>query len=214
MNKCSVSEALKYLENFNCSIQNQTFPETKNKLPYEITKVTSITHPALKQYLQKRKLISAASFLQEIHYTSFNKNYFGVGFFNDSGGIEFSNTYCKKCLLKKDITTILNGNKNIKIFESWSDYFSFRVLFPTRLDKFDFIILNSVALVGKISKILTKYEMIEIYFDNDEAGRNATKFLEELYPNCIDASYLYYKYKDLNEYLIMKGAEREFEKIP
>ena len=214
MKKCSVSDALKYLEKFNHACQNQTLLETKNKLPYEITKVTPITHPALKQYLQKRRLISAASFLQEIHYASFNKNYFGVGFFNDSGGIEFSNAYCKKCLLKKDITTILNGNKNIKIFESWSDYFSFRVLFPTRLGKSDFIILNSVSLVGKISKILTKYEMIEIYFDNDEAGRNATKFLEELYPNCFNASYLYYKYNDLNEFLIMKGAEREFEKIP
>ena len=173
-----------------------------------------ITHPALKQYLQKRKLISASSFLQEIHYTSFKKNYFGIGFFNDSGGIEFSNAYCKKCLLKKDITTILDGNKNIKIFESWSDYFSFRVLFPTRQGKSDFIILNSVALVGKISKILTKYEMIEIYFDNDKAGRNATKFLQNLYANCRDASDLYSTYKDLNEYLIVKNADREFEKIP
>lgn len=215
MKKCSVSDALVYLEKFNCSIQNETVLESKTNLDYEITKVIPITHPALKQYLQKRKLFSAVSFLQEIHYTSFNKHYFGIGFENDSGGFEFSNAYCrKKCLLKKDITTISNSSMNVRIFESWSDYFSYQILFPIDLDQSDFIILNSVSLIGRTLKTLIKYDNIYTFFDNDEAGRNATRYLEQLYTTCIDASYLYYKYKDLNEYLIMKGDEREFEKIP
>ncbi len=51
MNQCSVSEALKYLEKFVFSVQNEfQNEETKQQKEYKILNVLEIQHPALIQY--------------------------------------------------------------------------------------------------------------------------------------------------------------------
>ena len=64
--------------------------------------------------------------VKEIHYRVNDKNYFGIGFKNDSGGYEIRNKYSKICLGKKDISTIKNGKESLRIFEGFFDFLSFK----------------------------------------------------------------------------------------
>ena len=62
MNQCSVSEALKYLEKFVFSVQNEfQNEETKQQKEYKILNVLEIQHPALIQYLKFQKCMSKKS---------------------------------------------------------------------------------------------------------------------------------------------------------
>ena len=92
MNQCSVSEALKYLEKFDFSVQNKFQNEkTKQKKEYKILNVCEIQHPALTQYLKFRKVYGQKDLVKEIEYELNGKKYFGIGFFNNSRGVEIRN---------------------------------------------------------------------------------------------------------------------------
>ena len=139
---------------------------------YEIIEVKEIRHPALMEYLRTRKVETQTEFLKEIHYQMNDKNYFGIGFKNDSGGYEIRNKYAKICLGKKDVSTIKNGSENVKIFEGFFDFLSFKNIEKSLENKSsDYIILNSVSMIHNIKNSLRNYEKLELYFDNDEAGR-------------------------------------------
>ena len=120
IHNCSVSDALKIISEKNFSsfqkqekFENKTnFEEEKN---YRILKVEDeITHPALIQYLQKRKVLEQKKLLKEIHYEVKNKEgiwkkYFSVGFPNQhENSFEISSPIWKGCLGKKDIVLIEN----------------------------------------------------------------------------------------------------------
>ena len=115
LKQCTVSDALEYLEKFDFSFQKQkgnlNNPKEETK-SYQILEVKEVSHPALIEYLKYRKLESQKSELQEIHYEMNGKNYFGLGFKNDSGGYEIRSSFSKICLGKKDITTIKNNSEN------------------------------------------------------------------------------------------------------
>ena len=82
MNQCSVSEALKYLEKFDFSVQNEFHnEELMQKKEYEILNVCEIQHPALIQYLKFRKVYEQKDLVKEIEYELNGKKYFGIGFF-------------------------------------------------------------------------------------------------------------------------------------
>jgi DNA primase len=105
----SISEVLLWAENQSfSSFQNQrNLPNQKlRNLPknYQITEVKEIQHAALLEYLKNRKVESQTEFLKEIHYQMNDKNYFGIGFKNDSGGYEIRNAYSKICLGKMYIS--------------------------------------------------------------------------------------------------------------
>ncbi|WP_124640141.1 toprim domain-containing protein [Amniculibacterium aquaticum] len=202
--KCTVSEALEYLKRFNYSITTQQ--ETKNnhsKSSYHIFKINEVEHPSLISYLKSRKLGSMKSTLQEIHYELNGKNYFGIGFKNDSEGYEIRNPWIKICLGKKDTTTIGNNFNTLRIFEGFTDYLSFKIL-ENSLEKepSDYLILNSVSMLFKVKSELKNYQKIELYFDNDKAGNSATEQLIKLDKNISDERLLYKSHKDLNEFLM------------
>ena len=136
------------------------------------------------------------------------KNYFGIGFKNDSGGYEIRNKFAKICLGKKDISTIKNGSKSVKIFEGFFDFLSFKNI-EKYLEKepSDYIILNSVSMIYKAQKSLEDYKNIELYFDNDEAGNRAVEILKNELNNAEDGRVFYQNFKDLNEYLIQQTNE-------
>ena len=109
MNQCSVSEALKYLEKFDFSVENEFHnEEPMQQKEYKILNVREIQHPALIQYLKSRKVYEQKDLVKEIEYELNRKKYFGIGFFNNSGGVEIRNKYSKICLGKKDVTLIKN----------------------------------------------------------------------------------------------------------
>ena len=95
---------------------------------YEILEVKEIEHPALIQYLKSRKVYEQRYLVKEIHYRINGKNCFGIGFYNNSGGVEIRNKYFKICLGKKDVTSIKNlknVKKEICIFEGYFDFLAY-----------------------------------------------------------------------------------------
>jgi hypothetical protein len=208
----SISEVLQWAENQNfssfqhqkkTSIQN----ETKN---HEITEVKEIQHPALLEYLKSRRVENQTKFLKEIHYQMNYKNYFGIGFKNDSGGYEIRNAYSKICLGKKDISTIENGSKSVRVFEGFFDFLSFKNV-ENYLEKepADYIILNSVAMINNIQNEIKNYENIELYFDNDQAGNRTVEIIKKENKKAEDCRLLYSDFKDLNDWLIHENPKNE-----
>ena len=208
MNQCSVSEALKYLEKFDFSIQNEIQnEETKQQKEYKILNVRKIQHPALIQYLKFRKVYEQKDLVKEVEYELNEKKYFGIGFFNNSGGVEIRNKYSKICLGKKDVTLMkseLNSFNEILIFEGFFDYLTFRNLEKKENLSSDYLILNSTALLFKVEEVLKKYDKISLFLDNDSNGGFVKSKIQNQYKNVEDCSLIFRKFKDLNEWFCSK----------
>lgn len=210
----SVNEILVWAESQNfSSFQNQNISDQKFGNPsknYEILDVNEIQHPALLEYLKSRKVGDQTKFLNEIHYRINDKNNFGIGFKNDSGGYEIRNKYSKICLGKKDISTIKNSSDSLRIFEGFFDFISFKNL-ENELEKepSDYLILNSVSMIHNIKSSLGNYEKVELYFDNDEAGNRAVEMIKNEKQNAEDCRVLYSDFKDLNDWMIHKNPSNE-----
>ena len=65
--KCSVSEALKYLSEFNFRVPENNFKNETTKKNYQALEVNEIKHPALIQYLKFRKGFEQSHFVKEIY---------------------------------------------------------------------------------------------------------------------------------------------------
>ncbi|AZA56886.1 toprim domain-containing protein [Chryseobacterium shandongense] len=215
----SVSEVLLWAENQSLSSFHQQ-NISNNKLEnlsknYEVIEIKNVQHPALLEYLNERKVGNQNQFLHEIHYRINDKNYFGIGFKNDSGGYEIRNKYSKICLGKKDISTIKNNSNSVRIFEGFFDFLSFKNL-ESELEKepSDYLILNSVSMIHNIKNSLGKYEKVKLYLDNDEAGNRAVEIISSEIKNAKDCRVLYSDFKDLNEYLNQQTSEVENQSKP
>lgn len=216
-NNLSISEILKYLDNLTdgvvFSFQKQELSKIfSNEIinEIEIIKTIGIQHYALKDYLEKRRihLIDNEPNLVEIHYQLKEKKYFAIGFKNKSQGFEIRSKYAKICIGKKDISLIENGSDTICVFEGFMDYLSYRnSIYQLERKNYDYLILNSVALINKCETILNNYNAIELYLDNDKPGEKYTSEILSVYKNAIDKRYLYLKYKDLNDWLINTSEE-------
>ena len=210
----SISEVLDWAENQNFSsfhnqkILNRNFENFVKT--YEITEVKEIRHHALLEYLNSRKVENQTEYVKEIHYQMNGKNYFGIGFKNDSDGYEIRNAYSKICLGKKDISIISIDSNSIRIFEGFFDFLSFKNV-ENYLEKeaSDYLILNSVSMIAKIKNTIKNYENIELYFDNDEAGNRAVEMIKSENENAEDCRILYSDFKDLNDWLIQENPSNE-----
>lgn len=206
----SVNEVLAWAEkqNFSSFNQQNISNQKVENLPatYEIIEIKKVQHPALLEYLRERKVGNQTQFLHEIHYRMKDKNYFGIGFKNDSGGYEIRNKYSKICLGKKDVSTIKNGSESLRVFEGFFDFLSFKSV-DDILEKepADYLILNSVSMIHNIKNSLGNYENIELYFDNDEAGNRAVEMIKNENKKAEDCRILYSDFKDLNDWMIHKN---------
>ena len=201
--KCAISDALKYLENFDTSDQILKVNVNILKKSYEILKVKEIGHLALIEYLKSRKVFEQRHLVKEIHYQMEGKNYFGIGFYNNSGGVEIRNKYSKICLGKKDVTFIKNLDnlkKEICIFEGYFDFLTYLTLPNAQNSNSDYLILNSTAIFFKVEDELKGYYKIVLFLDNDLGGRSLTQKIVSKYENVEDCSVLYRHFKDLNEW--------------
>lgn len=204
----SISEALEYLKPFECdfSFQKQIldYSNPEKKQINFINKTIPIQHIALVQYLESRQIknYKEVKQLREIHYTINDKDYFGIGFQNNSEGWEIRSKYAKICLGKKDITVITNESKTLRIYEGFFDYLSFvQVREILRMEESDYLILNSVALLLKNVPVLMNYTSIELYLDNDDAGNNYTELIRKQFEQAVDCRKLYREYEDVNDWL-------------
>lgn len=218
INNCTNGEAMRLLEkhiggtipdsfSFQRNISNET---TKEDPRITILKAIPLSHPSLGQYLNKRSINTDAAKLhcKEVHYSVNNRNYFAVGFLNNSEGYELRSEYFQGCT-NKDITTYSGMDTNKEsclIFEGFMDYLSYLTLKNMKVSKQDAVILNSVHNLPKAMDFIKLYPKVYCYLDNDEAGRNATQQINKWSrtQGCthIDKSTEYSEYKDLNEYLV------------
>ncbi|MAZ27123.1 MAG: DNA primase [Cytophagaceae bacterium] len=206
LSKVSVRDALVILAqiktgNDNLSMQQETnFKESGIEIKY----IKRIQHPALLQYLKKRKisLIAAKGFCKEVHYTIKDSYGFSIGLKNNSGGWELRNKYFKSSNSPKDLTWIKNESQNLMVLEGMFDLLSLITLYPNLKREADFLILNSVAFSDKALPYFDHYKAIELYLDRDEAGRKTTALFLNTTSNCIDKSQCYADEKDLNAWLM------------
>ena len=215
----SIKNVLEWAEKQNfSSFHQQNLSNSKLENPsknYKIIEIKNIQHPGILEYLNERKVGNQTQVLHEIHYRMNDKNYFGIGFKNDSGGYEIRNKYSKICLGKKDISTIKNDSNSVRIFEGFFDFLSFKNL-ENELGKepSDYLILNSVSMIHNIKNSLGKYGEVELYFDNDEAGNRAVEIISSEMQYAKDCRILYSDFKDLNEYLNQQTSEVENQRKP
>jgi hypothetical protein len=206
MSQGTVKEALRIIGDDNSSFLFQQQPcfEVEQQDKIFVKEVKELTHYALRGYLNSRYIlfITAKKFIREVHYSFKNKNYFAIGFKNDSGGWELRNKYYKNCSSPKDITHIKKGNKKLIVTEGVFDLLSLLSCNEILEEDCDFLVLNSTAFVSKATKIIQDYLTINLYLDNDSNGKRTTQKLIKHSNNCLDKSSLYQGFKDMNEWLI------------
>lgn len=168
----------------------------------ELLSVCPLMHPKLSEYFSERavSLSVARKYCSEINYSVCGRPYYAIGFPNDKGGWELRNPFFKGCIAQKAETSFAQGAIRLQLFEGFMDFLSWRTIKPN--DVSDVVVLNSLALLSKVSPHLGGYQMVESFLDNDKAGRKALDALKQFCPKVIDQSALYRDYKDLNEWLI------------
>jgi hypothetical protein len=209
MENCSFREAVNNLEKGSFSF-HRNINLTNSESAISVQNILPITHPKLIAWVRERQisLKLANLYCREIHYRIRDKNYFSVGFGNDKGGYELSNSPNFKCCISpKEITTFKACQNICLVFEGFWDFLSYLTLQKIEKSKHDTVVLNSTANVSKASDFLKSHKEIYCYLDNDESGRKATETIKSVCRSVNDRSVLYPKYKDLNDFLRGKLKE-------
>lgn len=176
-------------------------PETPGQICIE--NVLPLESPVLLDYLQQRRvfLSAALQYCAEIRYRVKEKNYLGIGFKNDFGGYEIRNAFYKNSSSPKGITTIKSGFVRVAVFEGFFDFLSFISFSHNRnTNDYSFCILNSLSFFESSRTFLEQHQQVDLYLDNDTAGRKCTRDAQSSSPRYFDKSLLYEGYKDLNEW--------------
>ncbi len=205
---CKINEWLQSLTG--SFLAHQLSPVTNQlKTGKAITLIDEFTlsSPALLNYLKQRNISFSAAhlFCIEVSYKFREKMYYGIGFKNDFGGFEIRNSFYKNSSSPKGITTIKNAVKKVAVFEGFFDFLSFITLTENNgSTDYSFCILNSLSFFETARTFLEEHHSIHLFLDNDNAGRNCTKYALKLHSKYIDGSNLYKGFKDFNEWWIIK----------
>jgi hypothetical protein len=168
------------------------------------------SYPLLK-YLRERHIDReiADLFCREVTFRIGEKEYYGIGFKNNSGGWEIRNPYMKCACNPKDITTISNGSRIANVFEGFFDFLSHMTLVRGQaLARQDFVITNGLGLIKHTFPFLEAHERGHLFLDNGRGGDQATAIVRKNYPDFQDLRHLYRQYGDYNDWL------RDFGKHP
>lgn len=205
----SVGETLKWLQDQTSSFSFHQPPSVVKDGKISIQDIRPISHVAVIDYLQKRKipLTLAYGYINQVHFRMGEKSFFALGLQNNKEGWELRNRFQKYCASPKAITLIGNNNPYLTVVEGMFDFLSLLVIRPKWFVESDVLILNSLAFATKVNSILEKYSALNLALDNDSAGDKATQYLMKSYSNTIDRRDSYAGFKDLNEKLIHHGQE-------
>jgi DNA primase len=201
--KVDSSNALKILSNNHYSSHQKVLNNEDSKVL--ITNVKEISNIQLINYLESRKLKLqlAKEYCKEVSFKLNDKNFYAIGFQNDSKGYELRCKYFKGSSTPKDVTLIKNNADKLLLFEGFIDFlswFSCRLFFS---GKHDYLILNTLSFLNKSKSVIKGYNEVLLFLDNDEAGKRATaELIRAGLTKCIDMSRGYSEYKDLNDSLV------------
>lgn len=208
MEHCSCKEAIRLLDgqpltNILPIVQPRTPEMEIRRSPIEILNIEEIGTPELLAYANERGIDTTALrlYCSEIHYRIGYTDYRAIGFRNDSEGWELRNRERKISNSPKDITTIDRGSTRIAVFEGFFDFLSAIMLGIG--DQIDILVLNSVSNLQRATAYILHHKAIDLFLDNDEAGRRATRQVAEIASSSriYDYAPQYGQYNDLNEYL-------------
>jgi hypothetical protein len=212
--KCDVATLLKKLDD-NYPLASLA-PKVKAVKPDEneqpeikITSVKSLRSFPLFQYLKERHIPEAIAdrYCKEVNYELKGKNYYAIGFKNNSGGFALRNRHMKAASTPNDLTFIDNGAKDVATFEGFFDFLSYKAIFhkqeePNR----NYLILNSSSFFEKSLPILQQHARVFGYLDNDKTGNKITSQAKEILKEKFsDERGLYLNHKDLNAFLTEFG---------
>lgn len=200
--KCSIGEAIKKLNDKSSSFHGKPSPIRSQSTIIKIEKIQPLANQALITYLKERSINAeiAEQLCSEIHYTIADKTYFAIGFQNDAGGWELRNKYFKGSTTPKNVTTINNNSDTVMVFEGFIDFLSYLSMKRNASPTIDSAILNSLANFPKAIPFLQNHQIIHAFLDNDEAGKRAVQCLTPICKEVIDQSVFYRNHKDLNDY--------------
>lgn len=209
LKNCTVAESLAYFNNnFESFSFAQLTPFEKSNNDFdnkiEIQNIKPLTNLSLINYVKERgiSLKNAKQYLLEIHYKVNDKNYFSLAMKNDKGGYELKNKYIGNSNSPKFLTSINNNCNSVIVTESTFDFLSIIELYPGKELQNDFIILHSLSFEKEAIKLAEKYTKIELYLDNDVAGKETALTFVCSLKNVNSKSNIYKNFKDINEYLI------------
>ncbi len=172
-----------------------------------VTGEYELSSPCLLNYLKTRAIPEqvASPVLKEIRYQLDGKSYYGLGVKNDQGGYEIRNRYFKGSSSPKAVTTFVNGQDSLSVFEGFFDWLSYQVL-RVSMDwpETDYLVLNSLSFAEGSLDLMLGYQTVCLFLDNDPAGQKAKDLLIRQSPAFKDCSSYYNGFTDLNEFLVGK----------
>lgn len=203
--KVDSPNALKILSNNHYSTHQKVLNSNDSKML--ITNVKEISNINLITYLQSRriKLQIAKEYCKEVSFKLNDKNFYAIGFQNDSKGYELRCKYFKGSSSPKDVTLIKNNSEKLLLFEGFIDFLSWFSCKQFFTGNHDYLILNTLSFLNKSKALIKEYNEAFLFLDNDRAGNKATtELIGAGLSKCIDMSKEYSEFKDLNDSLIRR----------
>ncbi len=212
---CSVSDFLKRFDNPLSFPRQFVAPARDKKAEAEskikVVGVKPITSISLIQYVQKRAIDIdiALQYSHEINFTLHGKNYYAIGFKNDSGGYELRNDFFKGSSSPKNFTTIKRGSNELSVFEGFFNFYSFEMMTRNQGARgSDILCLNSLTMFERARLVMQGYDRVKFFLDRNPSGRKVTaQALAIDKVRHSDESSLYERYEDLNDMLVAFGKK-------
>ncbi len=221
-----ISGALEKLEGYRQPEKTANFFFKKQKSVSKKTlsgKIERITHPRLIDYLYSRGILpfywESCEFLFQYTLPNTKKTktrvpfYYWLAWKNDSGGFERRNKYMKGTMLYKNITTIPGDKSQFNIFEGFFDYLSALSFYEVNRLPGTTIVLNSIVMAHRTYKIIGKNSLLNLFLDNDAAGKEKVDSYTERFENVVNKSReIYPEYKDFNDFWIDRKKKKKKNK--
>jgi hypothetical protein len=207
----SAKEALAYLDGGHVGRREiaykNNFPTKKEKIDVNQPCIIPLQNRILLDYVASRAVSPALAkrYFKEAHMVNDKgKPYFALAFPSRSGGFELNNPGLKGCVGPKDISVVGSGKSVFLFFEGMFDFLSHIQLYGCRGDA-TYVVMNSVTQVERavdfIAAQAAESTEVQLWLDNDDAGRAASNLLLTKFPKAIDMASIYAGYKDLNDKL-------------
>ena len=191
-------------------------PEPKRTPPaVTITKVSqTFTNQTLISYAQSRCISKEIlnHNCQQVEYrlaSNPRMKITAIGFMNDNGGYSLRSSKTK--ISSSSFISTIKGpedeNGRVFVFEGFFDYLSYLAIRKEVSLPESVCVLNGVGNVSHALKVLANYREVNLFLDNDDAGRKCRDIIRnhltgEGSPiNVCDLSAVYGKHKDLNSML-------------
>lgn len=174
--------------------------------------IVPLENRVLLHYVESRGISPALAkrYCLEAHkVSSSGRAYYTLAFPSRSGGYELRNSGFKGAAGPKDISVLGTGN-NFLFFEGIFDFLSHQQMYGYQHNA-TYVVLNSTTMADRaadyvVSRVVSANVsyVVELWLDNDLAGRTAAAVIQDRIPSALDMSHIYADFADLNEFLIYK----------